>query len=146
MVCFSSLAQSYLVLELWGLSTKISIYIPMSKAQMDVCGAWPLNCFGCKHELFSETHRGRNGFLYQWACSFWHCSILFSCILERKMGLVWFPHFGGGRKPHWLSGYCVAGLGAPYALWLTLPCSPESRAFIGLLSQAITPSHRGSAT
>lgn len=111
---------------------------------MDVCGAWPLNCFGCKHELFSETHRDRNGSFYQWACSLRHCSILFSCILERKMGLVWFPYFGGGRKPHGQSGYCVAGFGAPYVLLLDLPCSPGSRASIVLLLQAITQSHRGS--
>ena len=49
------------------------------------------------------------GLFYKYACSFRHCSILFSYIYiflsPRKMGLAWFPYLRAGRKPPLLRDY-----------------------------------------
>lgn len=67
---------------------------------------------------------------------------IFLSLSPRRMGLVWFPYLGEGRKPHLLSGYCALG---PGVLYCTFTKSPL-RSFIVLVLQMITQSQRGSET
>lgn len=82
---------------------------------MNVCGPWPFNCLGCRHELFSYTSMSRKGSSYKCARSFWHRLIPFHIFppssSPRRMGLVWFLHLGDARKPRLLSNHCVPGPG-----------------------------------
>lgn len=78
---------------------------------MDVCGAWPFNRLGCKHELFSYTYMSKNASLYKCACFLILLDSLlyiFSHSLSR-MELVWFPHLKEGRKLQILRDYCAPG-------------------------------------